>query len=242
MKFKKEDMGLYMALILVGGGVGLLIASLISSRSGLLEVLEEELEELEEENERIRKATDEIEEARQLQLEEAEKSYAAFVEEYQPTPIQLQMLKNDLITEEELKKVLSEGLPVDEFKPKLSDLVTLPEDGMSLSDIKERKHEISDRYIISEEPPEDKDPKRMRVLYCDLEDESVYTMTRTKEPVATDPRDIVDYNTWIVLQQNLFSGRYPVLYVDDTQTVKYYRFEVVSADPEESVNSDAEHR
>lgn len=235
MKFKKEDIGLYFALGLVGAGVGLLVGAFIASRRegpipvGVLDSVQdwhkEEVGKKPPEKKLVKKSK-----------KESTPELDAFIEKYQPTAIQIEMVKNGLFDLESLEKTLIQeelakqkepynynGPYLDDDKPDLSDLADLPED----------EEIVDDRYKILQKPPKKKSTKNMRVIYFDQGDNSFYTMTRQKQPVPVGSiNEFVSEETWEVMLPYMLSGFAP-LYVNDLTNAKYYRFELVPEDMED---------
>jgi len=247
MKFKKDDMGLYIALTLVGGGVGIMAAALISSRTTRVierkpgtravpvEKMIKEPTESEKEEYNLHRKNYVLEDLPVLAEKAA--SNAAWIEKYKPNQVQLQMLEKGLISKKDVERLLGGD------KPDLEELVVLPEEMGLVADILDNEgFVIDDRYVISDRPPEEKSSKNRRVIYYDQEDNTVYTFTRTKDPVSIDVRTVVSLDTWATIQQVLDRGQHKRLYVDDLQTVKYYRFELLVADEEDPAtnNSDSD--
>lgn len=245
MKFQRSDLGLYFASSLVGAGVGLLVGSFIASRLAAPEppfIPEEEDEGWDEEYwqapekipgvKKSRKKTTKIKVSDDPEL-------AAFIAEWEPSTIQIEMVKKGLVTLEDLQQTLAEERLAEEKepysynlryyddKPDLADLVKLPED----------EELVDDRYQILRDPPKNKDPKALRVVYWDMQDDGFYTLSRKKQPVPTDIRTMISDETWEVMLPYLHGG-YTTLYVDDLETTRFYRFEVVPDDMEDSSGPD----
>lgn len=266
MKIKKEDIGLYFALGLVGAGVGLLVGAYIASKRGgsipsyIPEgtvydkekgrfVIDEEWGEavVEKRLEKMAEKTDRKIPRKKKRVKKGQKKsdpeLEAFIKEFEPSAIQIELVKNGLTTLEELEEtILQEKLAeekepynyngpyLEDDKPDLSDLAKLPED----------EETVDDRYVILRQPPKRKSPKNMRVIYFDSGDGSFYTMTRKKQPVPIGSiTEFISEETWEVMLPYMLSGFAP-LFVNDLTNAKYYRFEIVPEDLEES-SEDDEH-
>ena len=248
MKFKKEDVGLYFTLGLVGAGVGLLVGAFIASkRGGPTTVYIPEEEEYGKENSAMDDFTPKIprkkKRVKKLKFE-PNPELDAFIEEYQPSAIQIEMVKKGLLTLESLENTLIKeelanqkepynynGPYLNDEKPELRDLIALPED----------EEVINDRYQILRKPPKRKSPKNMRVIYFDEEDKTLYTMTRQKQPVPIGSiNEFISEEAWEVLLPYMLMGFVP-LFVNDLQTAKYYRFEIVPGGEEELSEDNASH-
>ena len=259
MKFKKSDLGLYFASSLVGAGAGLLTGAFIASRlTGPAFIVPDE-ETWDEQVTRLQALGDPVENrygpsekiAGEKKPEKIRKTtvkikiqddpeLAAFIAEWEPSTIQIEMVKKGLVTLSALEELMiKEGLAknsqpynysgayFDEEKPELADLAKLPEE----------EEVIDDRYQILRDPPTEKDAKSKRIIYWDPEDDSFYTLTRKKQPVPTDLRGTISDETWIIMVPYFDKG-YSTLYVDDLETSRFYQFIVVPDDMEASSDND----
>ena len=250
MKFKREDVGLYFALGLVGAGMGLLVGAFIASRRGGSmpsyiprgEVADEDWNETAKAADKsLHKLVREIP-RKKKRVKKAENEFLveldAFIKEYEPTTIQIEMVKSKLLTLDELREtMIKEELVkqkepynynqpyLEDDKPDLADLAKLPED----EDV------VDDRYKILMGPPKRKSPKNMRVIYFDQKDSIFYTMTRKKQPVPVGSiTEFISEEAWEIMLPYMLSGFAP-LFVNDLSNAKYYRFELVPEDAEESL-------
>ncbi len=241
MKFKKEDVGLYFALGLVGAGMGLLVGAFIASRRGgsMPRYIPEDYQEkqIEKPAPKIPRVKKRVKKGKHI----PDAALNAFIERYRPSTIQIELVKNGLLTLETLEDTLVReklaeqkepydynGPYLDDDKPELSNLIKLPEE----------EEVVDGRYQILRKPPKRKSPKNMRVIYFDQEDVSFYTMTRQKQPVPIGSIDeFVTEETWEVMLPYMLSGFAP-LYVSDLKNAKYYRFEIVPEDTEDSSEDD----
>jgi hypothetical protein len=258
MKIKKEDFGLYFALGLVGAGMGLLVGAYVASRrqrGPLLSYLSEDVEEWDEEAEKaadktLQKISRKKNRVKKGQIKARPFSDVvtldeldAFTRKYNPTAIQIEMVKSGVVTLDELEDMMMKEelakhkAPYDytqpyldeDEKPELSDLSKLPEE----------EGVIDDRYQILQEPPKNKHKKSLRVVYFDAEDGKFHTITRQKRPVpVASIKEFITEETWEVLLPYMVSGFAP-LFVDDLKTAKWYRFELVPEDLEDSSEDDA---
>jgi hypothetical protein len=260
MKIKKEDLGLYFALGLVGAGMGLLVGAFVASRrqGGPVPILDradawsKTLEDEKESDKVARKFSRKeksVKKAGKIDIPKLKRQselfkkqqLEEFIVKYEPSAIQIEMVKNDLVTLEELEDMMmKEELAkhkepydytepyLENDKPELSELSKLPEE----EDV------IDDRYQILQESPKHKSPKNMRVVYFDGEDGSFHTMTRQKRPVPiTSIKEFITEETWEVMLPYMISGFAP-LFVNDLQTAKWYRFELIPEDVEEFSEDD----
>jgi hypothetical protein len=258
MKVKKEDFGLYFALGLVGAGMGLLVGAYIASRRGdsrPIRIPEEWKEEWDEEAEKHADETVQKISRKKNRVKKGQiKSFPlqdmdaldAFTRKYNPTAIQIEMVKSEVVTLEELEDMLMKEelakhkAPYDytqpyldeDDKPELSDLSKLPEE----------EGVIDDRYQILQEPPKNKHKKSLRVIYFDAEDGRFHTLTRQKQPVPVPSiKEFITEETWEIMLPYMVTGFAP-LFVNDLQTAKWYRFEIVPEDLEEFSEDDDTHR
>lgn len=248
MKIKREDIGLYFALGLVGAGMGLLVGAYIASKRGgsmpryIPENYQKEWGESAVENTLEKMAEKPVRKIpRKKKLVKKGKNdidpeLVRFIREFNPSTIQIEMVKSGLLTIDELQETMIQeaiakekkpynynGPYLDDEKPELSELTKLPED----EDI------VDDRYKILMGPPKRKSPKNMRVVYFDQGDNVFYTMTRKKQPVPVGSiNEFISEETWEVMLPYMLSGFAP-LFVSDLSNAKYYRFEIIPEDAEE---------
>jgi hypothetical protein len=246
MKFRKEDVGLYLAAGLAGGGLGLLVGALVASR--LAEPIYIPEEELENDpvadryqvpnvekylNEKI--AGEKKPRKKRIKFKaEDDPDLAAFIAEWEPSTIQIEMLKTGQATMEEVETVILDDRLSKEIepynysapyfdKPDLSELVADPED----------EEVIDDRYQLLQEAPPGKSTKSVRVIYYDRSDESWSARAKNGRPVPTNLDKMRSPETEIMVKAYLEKD-YEVLYVNDLETTKFYRFEVIPDDQEDS--------
>lgn len=254
MKFKKSDLGLYFASSLVGAGVGLLVGAVIASRiagpepiyipepvedpvtkRNQMEDVGAYLDEQAEKNARVKKTR---KTSTKIKVQD-DPELAAFIAEWEPSTIQIEMVKTGLVTLAALEEALikeraaKEAEPYNysavyyDDKPELVDLAKLPEE----------EELIDGRYQILREPPAEKDVRNLREIHWDPEDDTFYTETRRKQPVPIDLRGTISDETWVTLVPYFDKG-YSTLYVDDLETSRFYKFVVVPEDMEDSSDND----
>ena len=243
MRYNKEDWGLYLSLMFVGGGIGVLTASFIAAR---IEKVGKKFEDLGKAAEDLSETVGvlaEIDEFDAELLNEAEeldaeyqREYQLFIEEYQHNPMQTQMLASGVVTLNELKEMLDGSEDYQDFQKPDSILdMEAPDEDEGLV---EEWPIVFGRHTLSIVRPKDKDNKRMRVVYYDREDQACFVLTRSKSPIPQDPRKILNIEEWSVLQNILNIGNHPVVFVDDLETTKWYRFELIPEHVEESLDDD----
>lgn len=243
MKFKREDIGLYFALGIGGAGVGLLIGALVASKMTPPEPLIVPWLD-NDEPEEVKITPKKISRVKKMTKKELTPEVETFIEEFSPSAIQIEMLKKDLISIDELRAVILKqqlakakkpydysGPYRDDDKPDLADLVDLPDEEIEDFGI------VDGRYHIRSDAPPEKDPKRLRVMYYDADDDVFYTMTRRGRPVPAGIEGVISEEAWITMMPYLVNGSAP-LYVDDLETVKFYRFELLPLDEEELADED----
>lgn len=250
MKFKKEDMGLYFALGLVGAGMGLLIGALLAARltgSKIIYIPEEDVVDGEFEDEIVEKIHSAPKIARvkksgkqSLTEEQAifDSLLAAFIVEFQPSAIQIEMVKNNLLTMDELKEVLMKEELANQLKnynyntvyretddkPDLEDLAQLP-DEIEI---------IDDRWQLSSEQTGEKSKQNLRRVVYDSEDDAFFTLSRRDHPIPVGSiNDFIPTEVWDVVAPYLLSGMGPI-FVNDLETTKHLKFDIVSEDLEDS--------
>lgn len=255
MKFNKEDLGLYLSLSLVGAGLGLLVGAILANRVRKFEGFEvEEEEELGEPLvwghpdfkkpvSKPKKTEKKVEEEEERSLTEAQRS---FLKEHPPTQVQMQMYNTGQVDFEDLKTAILEVEYAkkrepydysktysgsDEDKPDLSDLVDLPDDYPDGEDV------IDDRYRISQHAPDDKESKNSRSIYYDSVEDRTYTMTRRRQPIPALATEFISEETWYVVRSYLLGGYSPI-FVDDQDTVRFYRFELADVEEEDFTDGD----
>lgn len=247
MKFKKEDMGLYFALGLVGGGVGLLIAALVAAKlTGpepvyIPEMDEEEWDEEAEDS--AEKTVRKISHVKKSEKQDLTEELQAFIVKYQPSAIQIEMVKSKLLTLDELKDALVLEEVVKRQKPYNYNTVYLEEDDKpdldELAQLPDEIEIIEERWQLSSEQTESKSKKNLRRVFYDTEDNEFFTMSRQDRPIPVGSiNDFIPDEVWEVVLPYLLSGMGPI-FVNDLETVKHYRFEVVSEDMEDSSDDDA---
>lgn len=244
MKIKKEDLGLYFALALMGGGVGIFLGSFFTSRR--TKVIQKEVDETVKAINQIGKSVkedislDEMEDP--TSKKEFEKKLAELIERYSPNKLQIQMAQSGVITLENLEYALAGEYAFEEDdKPDLEDLVDLEEEDTSKLDdmigiLEDGVYVVNSRFELLELPPEDKDPKRLRVIYV-ANSGTPYVMTRRGDKIPEDPENIVGNDVWHLIKIALESGNYSEIYANDLETTRYYRFEI--ADDEDSASEES---
>lgn len=241
MKFRREDIGLYFTLGLVGAGVGLLVGAFIASRrEGPVLTEDDILPPIDPEIEVTVKKIPRKKFSKKKGKEELSEELKDFIEKYEPTKIQIEMVKNGYLTLDDLedtmiKEELAKHKPpvgyhqtysYEDDKPDLEELAQLPDD----------LEVIDDRYKILE-AMSDKPAKSLRVVYFDQKEGDFYTMTRKKDMIPVDLEEFITENTWDTMLPFMLSGFAP-LYVDDLETARHYRFELVPEEREDSSEED----
>jgi len=128
MKFKKEDTGLYLAAVLLFGGIGLLVGSYVYNKYKITEeppeerVEERPLKKSRVENlpkQPVKKETPKKEKTYKMKLNEIppeiEDEYNQLLELYKPSQMQLELLRNGHITLEELTNMLEEEYQAEDY-------------------------------------------------------------------------------------------------------------------------------
>jgi hypothetical protein len=275
MKFKKEDLGLYFAFVLVGGGLGLLAGALITNwlekkarkelaeegltlnekaqqewnkeaqeiieEEGYMEISEvestvstwhvvpEQEEEIDEKPERERRPQ------RPNRSDYTEEEIAEFIEVYSPSQIQLEMLRNKMMTMDQIASVIER-----EEEAQNSDPTNYAgqyyeeeeeDEEFELEEIEEIVKElgvVDDRFHILTGPPEDFPDRIFKDIQWDPEDDSFYTLRRG-QPINHDIRTGIGFDTWGIVEP-LFDNGVNDIYVVDNDRNIYYKFHKLIGD------------
>lgn len=173
MKFKKEDLGLYFALGLVGAGAGLLVGVIVSQKlagpeaiyvpEGMTYDKEKDIFVLDDAREdeeaellahktiqeiaRSKKSEEkrDFREVNEKGYEEEKAAMIKFIEGYSPTTIELAMLDKGMTTIEELKKAIEQRTGVEDAEP------TNYHGAYHVGDIDEDKPELEDLVDLPNE-------------------------------------------------------------------------------------------
>ena len=95
---------------------------------------------------------------------------------------------------------------------------------------------VDGEYEILLDPPKGKDIKNKRVIWYDVDDDSIYTLNRQGEPIPRTIQGIATDEVWEILRPFLiFEPQLCPIYVDNLSTARYYEFNRV----EESTEDDA---
>ncbi len=241
MKFKREDIGLYVTCTLAGAGVGLLAGTLVASRvSGPMPLVVPDWSDDDsyEEPKKKPKKNTRKKKSRKKVSETLDPEMLEFIDEFNPSTIQVEMLKNGLIDIEELKQtLLEENLAKerepydyaiqyrDDDKPDLAELTTLPEE----------EDPVDGRWQIHREI--DPTVNLRKPMFYDVMDNAFYVLTRNNKPVPTSLHGTISDEAWEVLRPYLLEG-WPTLYVEDLEKDIFYQFEAVGLEELAEEDSD----
>lgn len=248
MKFKKEDLGLYFALGLVGAGTGLLVGVIISQKladpepiyipSGELPMWDAD-EYMPPKIARVKKSEKKSDVEEDNAEEKAE--LLDFIDEYSPTTIELAMLDKGMTTIDELKQAIEQRTGVedaeptnyhgayhigdlDEDKPDLEDLVDLPDE----------IEVIDERWEISSTMTPDKSRNNLRKIIWNSDKDSFFTESRSGDYVRMNGlENTITEEVWDAVAPFLLADMAPV-FVNDTLSPKHYVFDRLSEDAEVS--------
>jgi hypothetical protein len=242
VKFNKEDMGLYFALGLVGAGIGLLVGVYVAAKLSAGRDYIPQDEEWDEAAETAASySVPKIPRMKKLEKKdpnEISEELAAFIAEYQPNAIQIEMIKRELLTFDEVREALvleetakmrppqsyHKYVPEEHDKPDLADLVVLPDE----------VEIIDNRWEISTEIAKSKSTKNIRMVYYDNIDDDFFIQSRQGRLIPLgSPTELVSDEVWNTIEPYLNSGMGPI-YVNDLESPKHFLFEVVSEDLEDS--------
>jgi hypothetical protein len=279
MRFKKEDLGLYFAFGLVGGGIGLLAGALLTNwlekkaQKKVIEIekeladdeawemTEEEKEEAEELYEMIKgeehyvpspeentstwhvvpRTEEEInkkpERARKekrpnLSTLYSDEEIEAFIIEYEPNQIQLEMLRNNMMTMEqiigviELEEEANNSDPIN-YSGSYRDMEEVREEVEELEreileELVEELGVVNDRFHILTGPPENSEEMTFKEIQWDPEDGDFFTIRRG-HPIKFDIRTSIGHDTWDVVEPLLEQGLTDI-YIVDQEKPRYYAF------------------
>lgn len=266
MKFKREDLGLYFAFGLVGGGVGLLIGAFITSRlSESSEVPSKDENngfarldpkyKIKEPDEKKSQKKKFKKQGKKNQLTKKEEARLRELGElYEITPIQIELVRSGVMSVDDLEGAIMmdtydekrepynyNAIYVD-TKPDLDDLVA----DEILDDLPERKVEdllvvIDGNFEILLEPPEEKDSKNKRVIWYDIDDDSLYTLNRKGEPIPRTIDGIVTPEVWEIIRPFLmFEPEICPIYVDKLGKAHFFEFNTVGGSTEEDLKNNAD--
>jgi hypothetical protein len=254
VKFKKEDLGLYFALGLVGAGAGLLVGVIISQRlAGPEPIFIPDLDEndfLDDEYEKTARKiarnekSEEKSDFREINEEAYKEEKAAmikFIDDYSPTSIELAMLDKGMTTVDELKMAIEQRTGVedaeptnyhgayhvgdlDEDKPELEDLVPLPDE----------IEVIDERWEISSTMTPDKSRNNLRTIVWDSRADKFLTQSRSGDYVRMNGlENTITPEVWNAVAPFLLAEMGPV-FVNDKLSPKHYVFDGLSEEAEVS--------
>ena len=252
MKFKKEDLGLYFALGLVGAGTGLLVGVIISQKLASPEPIfipempgfeddwvDNDYEKIKAKIARVKKSEEKSDVEEDNAEEKAE--LLDFIDEYSPTTIELAMLDKGMTTIDELKQAIEQRTGVedaeptnyhgayhigdlDEDKPDLEDLVDLPDE----------IEVIDERWEISSTMTPDKSRNNLRKIIWNSDKDSFFTESRSGDYVRMNGlENTITEEVWDAVAPFLLADMGPV-FVNDTLSPKHYVFDRLSEDAEVS--------
>lgn len=254
MKFKKEDLGLYFALGLVGAGAGLLVGVIVSQKlAGPEPIYIPEGMTYDDENdvfvlkETTQKTTPKIARVKKSEkksdsMDDEEKDLLLdFIDEYSPTTIELAMLDKGMTTIDELKMAIEQRNGVedaeptnyhsayhvgdlDEDKPELEDLVDLPDE----------IEVIDDRWEISSTMTPDKSRNNLRKIVWDSGADRFLSRSRSGDYVRMNGlENTISIEVWNLIAPFLLADVAPI-FVNDKLSPKHYVFDRLSEDAEVS--------
>jgi len=253
MRFRKEDIGLYVTFSLIGAGIGLLSGAFISKkkleRTRIADLTPEEAEQQVEEmiEDSYRFPSPRIRE-RVIKMVSEEDTYSEELEEfindedYNPTAMQIEMIHRGLVSIEEVKQSVVvntiEPQPYDEpyrmveeesNKPDLMEVLPQPEDIEPIDDI----------YQLSSTFPRGRDRSRITAIYYDHDDDT-FTRLEGEETRPLHSLDgIVNAKAWEIILTFLMSGTQTV-FVKNLGTSRMHSFDLVPPDKElENVGDEA---
>lgn len=253
MKFNRNDIGLYIALGLVGAGTGLLIGAFIAGRrkqsrvSNQIRDLVDETEKLVDNYKLSEDAKETLEEYTIPEIVvydekpiEPKSQYSEeiqeFIEEYEPTSVQLEMVMKDILSIDEVKKALDMEAEDAEDAAEHNNYAAMY--GNIGTKTPEDEGLIDDRYNIYRSLPSDYLGDKRQTVYYDESDDSFYIMSKQGTPIPMGKiYNLISENLWEIMKPYMVSGWAP-LYVVDLETKKQYQFELVLGTSEDSTQID----
>lgn len=245
IKFSKDDIGLYVALGMIGAGLGIMVGSVVYSKLLRLK-FEREVEEFYLEDEPYEHGEDiyEIEEEEHTVKEDSEElddAMKAFVEKYEPTSVQFELVRSGIISMEKAIETIEYDRQLkaqytstsysgiykpDSVKPDLEELVDdedLPEDGHPL--VVEGQYNIYDDIL-----EEDGLPVLDAIILYDPDDNTWQRVSSMHGLVAIGGVDrYISDTAWDEVELALKRTMNPI-FVQDTKRDKMYKFELVPSD------------
>lgn len=251
MKFKKEDLGLYFALGLVGAGVGLLVGVIVSQKLAGPEPIyvpeeewdmeaeisaDKEIQKIYQKNAPMEKS-EEKSDITEFDRDELIK----FIDGYSPTTIELAMLDKGMTTIDELKIAIEQRTGVedaeptnyhgayhvgdtDENKPELEDLVDLPNEIET----------IDERWEVSSTMTPDKSRNNLREIMWNSDTDKFFSKARTGDYVRMNGlENTITVDVWNAVVVFLLADMGPV-FINDLLSPKHYVFDRLSEDAEVS--------
>jgi hypothetical protein len=242
MKFKREDVGLYFALGLVGGGIGLLVGAFVASRRAVRSI---EIEEPDDEEYGVGHYEYESPTYNDVDLveEEEDSGYSdellQFIDSDAPSAMQVELIHSGLVTIDDVRLAMSiedeaeqisyqKGYrPLPSTKPDLEALTEFPED-----------MKLDGKYELSTTLPEGRDRSRLREIYYDPEDDTLVQMKKGN-PIPLHSLDgILSNEAWNTILSYLVSNISPI-FAYDRGTAKLYSFELMPQEEDDVGDADS---
>ncbi|MCK5602213.1 hypothetical protein KAR91_10100 [Candidatus Pacearchaeota archaeon] len=257
LKFKKEDVGLYTALTLMGAGTGLLVGATIASRLVAPVYIpahsEEEWDEAAEKFTEGRGQTFDTKIARGKKSgkqrayskpdSEETKELNEFIMRCGPSPIQIEMIKSGVLSMDKVEDALIQEELAKQKEPYNYNTIYLEDDKPDLDEIALLPDEIEtidERWIVSSEQTTEKSKKNIRRCFYDIRDDSFYTTSRQGHDIPLGSvNDFVPDSVWDIIEPYLLSDMGPI-FVNDLESTKHFEFNAVGTeDVEDSSVNDA---
>lgn len=252
MIFKKEDLGLYVALGITGAGVGLLVGAFIAYKMQDRLAVEPEvliLDEIEPIMEAVstpkgKKVMGKPKSKKAAEKEDRE--LREFIEEWAPTQIQIEMYRKGLVTLDEIADSIAStrgaklkepysysaiyvGTESEDEKPDLSELV---DDEELLASMRDQLVDGRYMFLIGEDIGDM--PIHKRIVYDPNDDSFVYLSSRGNPVPMSNLDEYITPDAWPFLRAELMNSREAVLvedYAVDTGKVdKMYLFEAIEVE------------
>ena len=246
VKFKRDDLGLYVVFAILGSGLGLLVGSYIANRIENKRAEEEIIEPIEDiartgSEKTVSKKREKKNQAKQL-VGISEEEIEELLSRYTATPVQIEMLRSGLMSIDQFETVASElDGEEDEIiepydyrmasKPELSELV--PHIPGKASRVEDEEDDLMDGWMVTLDKPGKNKYDREKFGKYDSSDGSLWRdqggslMQWRNCPI---PEEVLDFAS------DMFSDSYTVYILDENNRFLYGLQE--AADPYEEYEED----
>ena len=254
IKFKKEDTGLYIALTLMGGGLGLLVGATVASRLVEPVYVPIPIPEKEKFDDDItgRGKTFDTKIARGKKSGK-QRAYSKpdsretialneFIMRYGPSPIQIEMIKSGVLTMSEVEDALIKEELAKQKEPYNYNTVYRETDDKpdldELAQLPDEIETIDDRWVISSEQTKEKSKKNIRQCFYDVRENSFFTTSKQGHDIPLGSvNDFIPDMVWDIVAPYLLSDMGPI-FVNDLESPKHFEFNAVGTEEVEVSSAD----